>query len=293
MKIECVAPTKSRVGEGAVWDDRDEVLWWVDIPAGLIYCFDPATGRNHAIDYGEPVGCLAVRESGGLVLATKTGFWLFDPKTGDREAIHDPESHLEMNRFNDGTTDGAGRFWAGTMKDGGEPEPVGRFYRLDPDHSVAAGPGGIHTSNGIAFSPSGDRMYFSDSNKGVRTIWQCDYDLVTGEPGNPEVFFDTRSVAGRPDGGTVDSEGCYWQAGIDGWQVYRISPNGEVLMAIDMPVERPSKPMFGGNNLDVLFVTSLGVGLTAGTESHQKDAGSLFAITGLGIRGIRQTRFAG
>ena len=293
MKIECVASTRSQVGEGAYWDDRDEVLWWVDIPAGLIHCFDPATGHNRTIDYGEPVGCLAVREQGGLVLATKTGFWLFNPQTGDREAIYDPESHLEMNRFNDGSTDRQGRFWAGTMKDGGEPEPIGRFYRLDPDLRVTNGPGEIHTTNGLAFSPDGKRMYFADSNPNVRTIWQCDYDVATGEPGPREVFFDTRQVAGRPDGGTIDSQGCYWQAGVSGWQVYRISPAGEVLMTIDMPIERPSKPMFGGKNLDILFVTSLGVGLTAGTEDRQKEAGSLFAITGLGVRGIAETRFAG
>ena len=291
VEIECVVPSRSQVGEGAVWDDRAEVLWWVDIPAGLIHCFDPATGRNVSHDWGEPVGCLAVRETGGLVLATKTGFHLFDPKTGAREAVVDPEPGLPDNRFNDGATDPKGRFWAGTMKDGGTPERLGTFYRLDPDRSVSAHFDKVFTTNGQAFSPDGRTMYFSDSNRDVRTIWAADYDLDTGTPGAPRVFFDTREVAGRPDGGTVDADGCYWMAGVSGWQLVRITPGGKVDRIIDMPVERPSKPMFGGSRFDTLYVTSIGTGLTEGSD--QPEAGGLFAVTGLGATGIPQTRFAG
>ncbi|WP_420327757.1 SMP-30/gluconolactonase/LRE family protein [Mameliella sp.] len=291
IEITCVAPVGAGVGEGAVWDDRAQCLWWVDIPGGVIYRYDPATGKNHAIDWGEPVGCLAVREQGGLVLATKSGFWFFDPETGAREAIHDPEAHLPNNRFNDGATDAQGRFWAGTMKDGGDPEALGTFYRLDPDGTVTAWRDGIFTTNGLAFSPDGRRMYFSDSNPGVRTIWACDYDTATGTPGDPEVFFDTRSVPGRPDGGTVDAEGCYWQAGVSGWQLYRLSPEGDLLTTIDMPVEKPTKPMFGGADLATLFVTSIGAGLA--DDPAQPLAGGLFAITGVGVTGLPQPRFQG
>ncbi|MBY6113226.1 SMP-30/gluconolactonase/LRE family protein [Mameliella alba] len=291
IEITCVADTHSQVGEGAVWDDRAQCLWWVDIPAGLVHRFDPATGQNLSYDMGEPVGCLALREAGGLVLALKSGFWFFEPETGARRPIHDPEAQLPDNRFNDGATDAQGRFWAGTMKDGGDPEPQGSFYWLDSDGSVTFWRGGYYTTNGLAFSPDGGRMYLSDSYAGVRKIWVCDYDIDTGTPGVPELFFDTRDVAGRPDGGTVDAEGCYWQAGVSGWQLYRLSPEGEVLLTIDMPVEKPSKPMFGGRGLDTLYVTSLGVGLDE--TRAQPQAGGLFAITGLGIKGLPQTRFQG
>lgn len=291
IEISCVAPTRSKVGEGAVWDDRERCLWWVDIPAGFVHRYDPATGENKTFEVGEPVGCLAVREKGGLLLATKSGFWFFDPATGEREAIHDPEAHLPDNRFNDGATDAQGRFWAGTMKEGGDPEALGSFYRLDPDLSVTLWKDGFYTTNGLSFSPDGRRMYFSDSFPAVRRIWACDYDTESGTPGEPSLFFDTSGVPGRPDGGTVDADGCYWQAGVSGWQLYRLSPEGEVLLTVDMPVEKPTKPMFGGPELDILYVTSIGVGLTEGRE--QPEAGSLFAITGLGVKGIPQTRFAG
>ena len=134
-------------------------------------------------------------------------------------------------------------------------------------------------------------MYLSDSNPKVRTIWACDYDSDTGTPGEPELFFDTRQVKGRPDGGTVDADGCYWQAAIEGWCLRRLSPKGEILETVEVPVEKPTKPMFGGKNLDILFFTSLGQSVTQ--RAAQPEAGSLFAITGLGIKGVPQARFKG
>lgn len=293
IEIDCVVPGRARLGEGAFWDHRAQRLWWVDIHGGLIHGFDPASGENQTWDWGEPVGCLAPREQGGLLLATESGFHFFDPVSGAREALVDPEAGIPGNRFNDGCTDPRGRFWAGTMKDGGEPERRGRFYRFDAERRVTPFFDRVHTTNGLAFSPDGKTLYFSDTNTAVQSIWSSDYDLDSGQPGEPRLFFDAREVAGRPDGGTVDADGCYWMAGVTGWQVVRITPTGKVDRIVEVPAERPSKPMFGGPNLDRLYVTTIGSGTTPGSEQRQPEAGGLFAISGLGVQGIEQARFAG
>ena len=293
FEISTIVPGAERLGEGAVWDVVDQKLWWVDITGGLINCYSPDTGVNENFAFGEPVGCIARRDGGGLVVAAKSGFWFFDPETGQKTPILDPETDLPENRFNDGTVDPAGRFWAGTMKEGGEHEQRGWFYLLDTDLSVSRMDKVFYTTNGLSFSPDGNTMYFSDSNRAVRKIWSCSYDGITGTTGTPEIFFDTKQVSGRPDGGTVDAEGCYWMAGVGGWQIYRLSPEGELMLTVNVPVEKPTKPMFGGKNLDILYLTSIGFGLTPGTEDSQPEAGGLFALTGLGVTGLSQPRFKG
>ena len=291
MNIECVVDSKSELGEGAVWDAQDQCLWWVDIMGELVHRFDPVTGEDKTWPVGEPVGCLAVRQAGGLILATKTGFHAFDPATGEKTAITDPEAAAPLNRFNDGGTDRQGRLWAGTMQMTGERQQVGSFYRLDPDMNCQKMLSDFWVTNGMAFSPDGKTMYASDTGATVRTIWAFDYDTTTGEPSNKRVFFDTNGMNGRPDGGTVDADGCYWYAGVGGWEVVRITPEGKVDQVIEVPVEKPTKPMFGGKDLDVLYVTSLSQGLAPDREQPQ--AGSLFAITGHGALGVPEARFAG
>ena len=293
FEVSCAHDSRAIIGESPFWDVRDAALYYTDIAGGKIHRFTPADGAHRTWTLDEMVGCLAIRESGGAVIGTKSGLYGFDFDTGEKTLIAAPEEGRPDSRFNDSTTDPRGRFWAGTMSMNKPAPPDGAFYRLDPDLSCTHWLGGIFTTNGLAFSPDGRTMYFSDSNAAVRTIWVCDYDPDTGAPTNRRVFFDTRQVAGRPDGGTVDADGCYWMAGVGGWQILRITPAGRVDRIIEVPVERPSKPMFGGGSLDVLFFTSISEDITAGTQDRQPQAGSLFAITGLGVQGVPQARFAG
>ena len=292
VSVECIVDCHARLGEGAIWDSGDQALWWVDIKAGEIHRYDPASGADRFYDWGEPVACLARRDAGGLVIGTASGLHLFNPDTGEAQLLANPEAALSGNRFNDGATDPRGRFWAGTMRDDGSPpERRGHFYRLDADHGVTRWLDPVHTTNGLAFAPDGLRMYFADTNRDVRTVWVCDYDPDSGAPSNERVFFDTHAIAGRPDGATVDVDGCYWMAGFGGWQVLRITPDGKVDRVVEMPVERPTKVMFGGADLATLFVTSMGEGLSGTPEQPQ--AGGVFAIEGLGTSGLPQVRFAG
>lgn len=295
--VECVLDFAAYTGEGAIWSTADQCLYWVDIPAGLFCRFDPATGANKVWDMKCPIGCFALKKSGGAIVALTGGFFDFDFETEELTLIADTEADVPGNRFNDGSVDLRGRLLAGTMpisgpdQDGG---PQGTLYRLDADHTVKAIGDGYFVINGLAFSPDGKTAYVSDSAPWVRTIWAYDYDLDDGVWSNKRTFFDTRSVPGRPDGGAVDADGCYWMAGVSGWQLVRLTPEGHVDMEIEMPVEKPTRIAFGGKNLDTLYVTSIGQNnITPGTETRQPQAGGLFALRVPGVQGIAFPHFDG
>src|SRR4029450_1676655 len=146
-----------------------------------------------------------------------------------------------------------GRYVCGGM--GVHAEPVGALPRLTAPDRLEKLVEGIRIGNAICFSPSGDRMYFADSLS--RQIMVCDYDRDGTSVGEPRVFLDTEPLGSAPDGATVDSDGHLWVALVQAGKIARISPEGHAVSVIDVPVQYPSCPAFGGSDLDVLFVTSI------------------------------------
>ena len=290
MNVECVVAEPAKLGESPMWSVAEQKLYWVDIEGPALHRFDPATGRDESWSMPEEIGSIAVRRDGSLLLGLRNGLAFFDPSSAELTRLFDPEVDKPDNRFTDATTDSTGRFWAGTMRMGTPlDQPQGTLYRINPDLSCRPMIGGLWTTNGLAFSPDGRTMYLSDSNAKVRTIWAFDYDPDTGTPTNRRVFVDTHGMAGRPDGGACDADGCYWMAGIFGGELLRFTPKGTLDLTIKMPCRTPTKIAFGGPGLDVIYVTSLR------KEGEEPDplAGCLFAITGTGIVGMEVPPFAG
>ena len=117
---------RPEIGEGPVWSVAEQRLYWVDIDAGVLHCFDPASSKDETWKLSEAIGCVSLRHGNGLVVAMRSGFAFFDPGTGALERLSNPEQDKPDNRFNDGTVDPAGRFWAGTTRSKpGDPAPDG------------------------------------------------------------------------------------------------------------------------------------------------------------------------
>ena len=290
MRVDCVVRARALVGEGPVWDDRAQVVWWVDIKAPLLHRYDPATGTDQTWPMPSRLGTVQLRETGGLIGAFKHGFALIDPASGTVSPLQDPEAHLPDNRFNDGGIDAAGRFWAGTMDDG-ESEPTGQLYRLDPDGTVARFEAHFTITNGIDWSLDDRTLYFVDTSGG--RIYAYDFDPVAGRPGPRRVFAAVPAEAGHPDGLLVDAEDHVWGAHWGGGCLTRYRPDGTIERVLPIPARQVTSACFGGPDLDVLYVTSAAIGMDAQALAAHPGAGGLFAVTGLGIRGRPPRRFAG
>src|SRR5205807_4085458 len=74
-QVEVAVDARVQLGEGPLWDEREGVLWWVDINAGHVHRFDPATGQDRFFQVDQTVGAVALRTAGSeLVLAARHGF---------------------------------------------------------------------------------------------------------------------------------------------------------------------------------------------------------------------------
>lgn len=276
LPVRCAIEGTDTVGESPVWSASEQSLYWVDILAPAVYRWHPASGARRAWKLPHHVGSIGLRESGGLVLALRTGFHLFDLDSGELVPLGHPEPQTTTNRLNDGKVAPDGAFWAGTMDDRPQKEPVGALYRLGADRRIERKVGGVKVSNGLAWSPDGRILYHSDSRGGA--IWRHAHDPATGELGERELFVDMQPDWGRPDGGAVDAEGCYWGCGVGAARINRFSPEGKLLGWIEMPVTHPTMPCFGGPELKTLYVTSLRENFSPAQIEATPLAGSVFAV---------------
>lgn len=288
-KAEVVLECASRLGEGPIWDERDQVLYWVDIVQSQVHGFWPASSDHRVWAVPQHVGSLSVREAGGLVLALADGFATLDLASGQTRMINPCEADKPLNRFNDGRCSREGRFFAGSLAYS-EDNPAGTLWRLDPDHTATPVLSGLTISNGLCFSPDGRTMYHVDTP--TMEIRAYDYDPELGLPTDARTFARVTDTPGFPDGSSVDSEGCVWNCEWDGARAVRYAPDGTVDRVVDVPARRVTCCAFGGPDLKTLYLTTAWDRMSDADRSDWPLSGHLFAVP-VEVPGLPDPRFQG
>ncbi len=242
------------LGESPVWDERERVLWWVDIAGRAIHRVD-AEGEGHQVWRLEkrPTALGLTHEPDRLVVALEDGGYLWSPDSAP-ELLAAIEPDEPRTRCNDGKVGPDGAFWIGTMNEA-DDEPVAALWRVSPDGEATRMAQGFRTCNGLAWTNDGATMFHSDSRAAV--IDRYDFDAGTGALAARERIAELAEEAGRPDGGACDFEGRYWSAGVSAGCLNCFTRDGSLLLRIPLPVDAPTCPCFGGEDFASLFVTSL------------------------------------
>lgn len=294
-KIELVWDAKNELGEGPLWDVQEQVLYWIDSKGPTVNRYDPRNGSVQTWMMPSDIGSMALRERGGAIVALRDGIFAFDFSTGKTELMVAVEPDNPRTRLNDGKVDRRGRFFVGGM----DEEETGRMaglYRFDPDHSLTKLDGGIVCSNMPCWSPDDKTFYFAET---WEDIFAYDYDIETGAISNKRSIVDLRDNPGGSDGATVDEEGFIWNAQVITGKLIRYAPDGRIDRSIDFPVKNLTSTMFGGPKLDTLYVTSMRRivhplnGKFSRPSAPEPLAGALWRVTGLGVRGLPEPRYAG
>jgi len=264
------------LGECPRWHAQEARLYWVDIERCELHRFDPATGIDEAMRFDTPVGCFAFMAGGSFMLAMKNGFARLNRWSGTLEPygaqIFADKPDI---RFNDGRTDGQGRFWAGSVNMAKSAQDAA-LYCLHNDGAVQMVEGGMLTCNGAAFDAQDRHFFHADTPS--HAIRRYAYDSGVGQLGGCMTFHQFPFGEGRPDGGSVDSEGYYWSALFDGGRVVRLSGEGEIVQTVELPVSRPTMIAFGGEDLKTAYVTTARVGLDEEALAREPLAGAIFTF---------------
>jgi D-xylonolactonase len=286
----CVWPAGALLGEGPVWSQRRQALFWVDILGKKLHCYTPRGSGVKTWTFEEEISVVAEREhEESLIVAMRHHFAIFDPASGQLERVADAESDRRKNRFNDGKCDARGRFWAGSMDFAGQ-HPTGALYCLDAQRKCTRHVDGFAITNGPTWSLDGRTLYFTNTATGL--IFAFDFDQGDGTLSNQRLWCKFAQGDGSPDGMTTDADGRLWIAHWGAGCVTCHSPTGEELARIEIPASNTTSCAFGGPELKTLYITSACVDLDESQRKQQPLAGGLFEVE-LAVQGLPAFCFAG
>lgn len=301
MEVREVKTFKAQVGEGPIWDYKNNRLLWIDTQGSVfIYGYGVDKGvrvgnKKEDVPYifekeikvGKMVGTVVPYTEDTVIVGLQDGIYKLNIETEQLTFMAAPEGGIEGNKYNDGKCDASGRLWIGTMDNNCAPKKANFFVYDGKDSRKVLD--SVTISNGVAWSPDGTKMYYQDTP--TRCVSQFDFNEEKGEISNRKEVIQLPEELGTPDGNTIDEEGMLWVANWGAACVTRWNPNtGELLQKIDVPALNVSAVAFGGEHLDELYITTAALWMPEGEEKNYPDAGKMFVVKP-GVRGIKCNYF--
>jgi gluconolactonase len=280
------------------WDGRNNILYYVDVHAGKMFSYDYTNKEITSITLEGAVSPVVQSKSDpdlfivGLdrsIVAVKWNREDGNYTSRTLATVSDDQPDCNMN---DGKADKEGRIWYGTMDQDADTvnhPNRGKLFRITRDHVSSPEEiiSPVNVSNGMAWNKANDKFYYIDSP--TQQIAEYDYDNENGEISNRRVAFELKDhdLNASPDGMTIDVDDNLWVALYGGGSVIKVNPTtGELLDRFPIPAESVTSVMWGGPDLDILFVTTSRIGLSDDQIMKQPGAGSVFALTNLGTSGL-------
>ena len=277
-KLTIEKTSRAALGEGPLWDWRENLLYFVDIEGQSIRQYDPETKIEKVIPAPQRVGTLGLCRDGRMLAALEDGIYFVED--GKFTMAHE-QCEIDGYRFNDGKVGPDGRFYAGTM----DKEGNGAFYRLDADGNLTKLFGGVYTSNGLDWSHDGKTFYYIDTH--YKRIDAFDFDVKAGKISGGVTVYDF--VDQHPDGMSIDKNGNLNVAVWGSNKVMVVNPStGELINTIITPAAQTSCTAFGGRDMSTMFITSACVGKL--DDPKEILAGMLFSAK-MPYKGVKANLF--
>lgn len=273
----------AQLGEGAFWNHKTQQLYWVDILEKKLYLFNPITKENQSFNFPSRIGTVVPQTDSTAVVALEDGIYIQNIKNGNVSLLSDVEKDKPENRFNDGKCDPLGNLWVGSMHLA-EKEPKAKLYKIAPNGTAEAMLDSITISNGIVWTKDAKTMYYIDTP--TAKIRAFDFDAATATISNERVAVEVSSDLGFPDGMAIDENDHLWVGMWNGNAVVCYDPStGKMIDRIEVPAHNVTSCAFGGTNLDILYITTASVDMTAEEKVKYPLAGSVFSVK-MDVKGV-------
>ena len=285
----CIAATGDVCGEGIVWEQQTQCIYWSDINRFLVHRYALKDRTLRTWFFSEPVTCvLLTSRPGTLALSLGSGIALWKPENDLPPVPLFSLPGWPFVRCNDAGVDPAGALWVGSMRnnvaaDGAPGEAGGRdgvLYRVHGSGAAMEWRRDLGISNTLLWTPDKSRFYFGDSLRNC--IWSFRYDPSDQSIAAEQPFFQD-FARGVPDGSAMDTDGYLWNCRYDGGCIVRVAPDGTVDRVIELPVSRPTNCTFAGS---VLYITC-----ASPQPGHwERFAGGLFSMQ-TNVTGMAENKF--
>tara|TARA_Y100001960_G_C14613187_1_gene796880 strand:+ start:60 stop:926 length:867 start_codon:yes stop_codon:yes gene_type:complete len=273
------------LGESPVWDEKLQRIYWVDIEGKCLHAWSYIENKKLIWNFDHRLCAISLTNQNNILLcAFDTFFSFFDISNHIIKKLDKQVVLPSKVRFNDGKTDGYGRFWCGTMSESNPSKPDGALYMIDNKLEIHEIIKGIHISNSITSSLDSRFLYYADTYK--KLIFKADLNNKKPYLDKSRIIIDNKNLKGFPDGSTIDKNGCLWNAEWNGGQVVQYDELGQIINIMKTPMKKPTCIAFGGLNMNKLFITS-----AKDNNNDQHDISGNTICIDTKVKGLYSNRF--
>ena len=280
-----ISNDRSILGESPVWDEKLQRIYWVDIEGKCLHAWSYIENKKLIWNFDHRLCAISLTNQNNILLcAFDTFFSFFDISNHIIKKLDKQVALPSKVRFNDGKTDGYGRFWCGTMSESNPSKPDGALYMIDNKLEIHEIVKGIHISNSISSSLDNRFLYYADTYK--KLIFKADLNNKKPHLDKSRIIIDNKNLKGFPDGSTIDKDGCLWNAEWNGGQVVQYDEVGKIINTMKTPMKKPTCVAFGGLNMNKLFITS-----AQDNNNDQDDISGKTICIDTKVKGLYSNRF--
>jgi len=280
--------TMALLGEGAFWNHKTKELYWVDIEDKKFNIYNPSSVTNRSISMPSLIGTVVPYSENEAIVALLDGIYKVDLQTEELSILSDVESNMPENRFNDGKCDPNGNLWVGSMHFG-QSRPNASVYKINEQGETVKMIDSVTISNGIVWTKDAKTMYYIDTPTG--NIMAYDYDGKSSTISNGRIAVEVSKEHGFPDGMAIDENDMLWVGMWNGNSVAHFDPkSGKLVSKVLVPAHNVTSCAFGGDNYDILYITTSSLDMTEEEQKSFPMAGSIFKAKP-GVKGVKSCFF--